>query len=144
MRPALPPLAWPLGLLGLIPFLAGAGALAIGMGWAGFPLAAYGATILSFLGAVHWGLALAEPERAARERLGFGVVPSLWAWLALLLPVPLALPVLAAGILATAGAETLAAQRGLLPGAYLRLRWVLSVVAAAALFAGAMFAPHPA
>jgi hypothetical protein len=134
----LPPLAWPLGLGGLLPFVAGLGAVALGWTWAGFALAAYGAAILSFLGAVHWGLALADPSGpGAAERLAWGVVPSLWAWLALLLPVSSALPVLGAGLLATAALESVATRRGLVPGAYLRLRWVLSGVAAASLFAAA-------
>ncbi len=138
----LPPLAWPLGLSGLVPFVAGVGAVALGWSWAGFALAAYGAVILSFLGAVHWGLALAEPGgRGAAERLAWGVVPSLWGWLALLLPVGSALPVLAAGLLAATALESIAARRGMLPAAYLRLRWVLSVVAAACLFLAAGLTP---
>ncbi len=140
MNHALPPLAWPLGLAGLIPFAAGALAVALGWHWAAFPLAAYGATILAFLGAVHWGLALATPDQASAERLAWGVVPSLWAWVALLLPLPVALPVLGAGILATAGLETVAARRGLVSGAWLRLRWVLSLGAAGSLFVAASLA----
>ena len=143
MNSALPPLAWPLGLAGLIPFAAGALAVALGWHAAAFPLAAYGATILAFLGAVHWGLALAAPGDAAAERLAWGVVPSLWAWVALLLPLPVALPVLGAGILATAGLESVAARRGLVSGAWLRLRWVLSLGAAASLFIAASLAAAP-
>ncbi len=139
MNPSLPRFAWPLGLGGLIPFAAGALAVALGFHWAAFPLAAYGAVILSFLGAVHWGLALAAPE-AAPERLAWGVVPALWGWVALLLPLPVALPVLGAGILATAALETVAARRGWVSGGYLRLRWVLSLGAAAALFGATVFA----
>jgi hypothetical protein len=139
MRTDLPAPARLLGPAGLIPFAA----LAIGV-WAGFPqagpaLAAYGATILAFLGAVHWGLALAAPaaERGADwARLGLGVVPSLIAWVALLLPLSAGLGLLALAILGTAAAETRAAQAGLVPRAYLGLRWMLSAGAAAALVAG--------
>ncbi len=48
-------------------------------------LLAYGATITSFLGAIHWGLAMRSPagEAVARDYL-WGVVPSLVAWAALL------------------------------------------------------------
>ena len=133
----LPRTAWALGLAGLLPFLGGVLGLSLGLGWTGQALAAYGAVILSFLGAVHWGLALAQPEVATRERLVGGVVPSLVAWLALLAPLPVALPILASGLLLLAVAETLAARRGLLPGGYLTLRWVLSTIAAAALFLAA-------
>jgi hypothetical protein len=65
------------------------------------------------------------------------VVPALVGWVALMLPPVLGLGLLAAGILATAGVETLAARRGLVPAEYLRLRWMLSLGAALCLLAGA-------
>jgi hypothetical protein len=82
-----------LGNFGLLPFYA----LAIG---AWLPLApmparlvelafiGYAAVILSFLGAVHWGLALATPQLTKPQSwnaLGWGVLPSLLGWLALLM-----------------------------------------------------------
>ena len=65
MRDDLPAPAWLLGPAGLIPFAG----LAIGV-WAGWPgagpaLAAYGATILTFLDTVPWGLALRAPAAEA-------------------------------------------------------------------------------
>lgn len=138
-----------LGPAGLIPFAG----LAIGIwaGWsgAGPALAAYGATILAFLGAVHWGLALAAPDAepgpaagtargVAWGRLGLGVVPALVAWVALLLPLAAGLGLLAFAILATALAETMAARAGLVPRAYLGLRWLLSTGAGLALLLGAV------
>lgn len=136
----IPPLARPLGLAGLIPF-AGLALLSLaGIAWAPAALAAYGATILAFLGAVHWGFALrALPgeDHAGRARLVLGVVPSLIAWVALLLPTGAGLWVLALGVLGTAAVETVAAQRGLVPGDYLRLRWWLSAGAAASLIVAA-------
>lgn len=53
-----------------------------------FALVAYAAVILSFLGAVHWGLALANPgldKAKTWNALGWGVIPSLLGWLALLM-----------------------------------------------------------
>jgi hypothetical protein len=150
--PPLPRSALWLGLGGLIPFLATAAAAALG-GAAGLPetawlraLAAYGATILSFLGAVHWGFALrARPDGTAEAlatpaRLGLGVVPALLAWAALLLPLAPGLALLGAGVIGTAAVETVAARRGLVPRAYLRLRWGLSLVAGGCLLAGALLA----
>lgn len=139
MRTDLPAPARLLGPAGLIPFAA----LAIGV-WVGLPaagpaLVAYGATILAFLGAVHWGLALATPaaERGADwGRLGLGVVPSLIAWVALLLPLAAGLGLLAVAILGTAAVESWAARMGLVPRAYLGLRWLLSAGAAASLLLG--------
>lgn len=52
---------------------------------------AYGACILSFLGAIHWGFALAKTNELNPDwsTLGYSVTPSLIAWLALLAkPVP--------------------------------------------------------
>lgn len=87
-----------LGALGLLPFFALAllawlpesaavGALAVAP-LARLSLVAYAATILSFLGAVHWGFALsatATPPTLARQSLRWGVLPSLLGWLALLM-----------------------------------------------------------
>lgn len=132
----IPPLARPLGFAGLIPF-AGLAVLSLaGVSWASGAIAAYGATILAFLGAVHWGFALrALPgeEFASPWRLSLGVAPALLAWVALLLPVPAGLWLLAGGVVATAAVETAAARRGLVPADYLRLRWWLSAGAAASL-----------
>jgi hypothetical protein len=141
------PTLW-LGLAGLLPFLGSAvlawTAPAEWRGVALYALAAYGAVILSFLGAVHWGLALRAPatEAAAMApRLGLGVLPSLVGWVALLLPPLPGLTLLAVGILGTAAVESLAARRGLVPLAYLRLRWILSLGAALSLLVGAAALP---
>jgi len=135
-------LAWLLGLAGVLPFAAASLAVhAAPEAWTGFArgtLIGYGAVILSFLGAVHWGFAWRpEPgeEAAAAPRLMLGVVPSLIGWVALLLPEWPAVLLLAAGILATAGVEQAAARRGWVPAGYMALRWVLSGFAALCLVA---------
>lgn len=132
MIPGLPIPAFWLGLAGLVPFLTLAGATLAGLPWGGWALAAYGATILAFLGAVHWGLALAAPAPGPGRFL-LGVVPQLVGWVALLLPLRPGLALLAVAVLVTAAVESLAARAGLVPEGYLRLRWVLSVGAAACL-----------
>jgi hypothetical protein len=135
-----------LGYSGLIPFAAAAVALFGPASWRGLALpalAAYGAVILSFLGGVHWGLALrATPEEApaAWPRLALGVLPALVGWVALLLPARPGLALLAAGVLAVAAVETAAARRGLVPRSYLGLRWALSLGAGACLLLGALAA----
>ena len=133
-------LLWTLGLSGLLPFAAAALAVLLAPDyWGGFArgaLIAYGAVILSFLGAVHWGLALRAPAgeaSATPARLVLGVVPSLIGWVAMMLFEAPSLLLLALGILATAAVEQWAATRGLVPGFYMRLRWVLSLGAAACL-----------
>lgn len=122
------------GLGGLIPFLGLALACWVRPGL-GFALAAYGATILAFLGAVHWGFALSD-GRAPWWRFGLGVVPALVAWVALLLPVGAGLMVLATGIAATALVERAATRQGLVPAPYLALRYVLSAGAIGGLLVG--------
>lgn len=152
-----PPLVLALGLAGLIPFFVTAYLAASARGMpadAGglIALLCYGAVILSFLGAVHWGFALAEPpaslaglaprplsqDPAHRPRLLLGVLPALIGWVALLvailLPSPaVALGILIAGFIATNVAEQAGHRRGWVPGSYLWLRWVLTVIVVALL-----------
>lgn len=81
-----------LGYAGLLPFVL----LAIAVHLLSPPLAAsafaslqhYAAVILTFVGAVHWGRAVALPENTGAEhrRLYWAVTPSLMAWVALSLP----------------------------------------------------------
>ena len=130
----LPPLAWLLGLAGLIPFVA-CGLLAVGMDGdrAAFALVAYGAVILAFLGGVHWGVALQEPSgRGERSRLGLGTLPSLAGWVALLLLLAVnaaaALGVLIVGFAGLAVVEARGTRLGLVSGSYLKLRYVLTGV----------------
>ena len=137
MDQRLPLLAIVLGIVGLVPFLgcglAALAPLAVDGGRGAFALVAYGATVLSFLGGVHWGFALADPsERADRPRLGLGVAPPLLGWVALLL-VPAVdanagIGLLAFGFIATVVVEERARRAGLMPVGYMRLRYGLSAV----------------
>ena len=140
----MPPPARVLGPAGLLPF-GGLAMLAVaGQDWARPWLVGYGAVILSFLGAVHWGAALRAPADEAGwdwARLGLGVLPSVIAWVALRQSSPVAGVTLAAAIVATAAVESLAARRGAVGSGWLRLRWVLSLGAAAALLAGTVLFP---
>ena len=43
----------------------------------------YAAVIASFLGAVHWGMAVQQNDRFTRARLRWGVTPALIAWVLL-------------------------------------------------------------
>ena len=82
------------GYSGLIPFI---GLSAISVLWHDihhsailFSLLAYGATIISFLGAIHWGLAMRE-EQPDRTAIIWGVIPSLVAWVSLIIDTHLGL-----------------------------------------------------
>ena len=92
-----------LGYLGLIPFLAGAVAALlseelVSLAFQAFIL--YSLAILSFMGGVHWGLALIIGTRQS-TRLLISVVPVIVAWICLIaLPAPLTLAVLGGGFIA--------------------------------------------
>ena len=59
----------------------------------------YGASIVSFLGGIHWGIGFRNVSRMHNAPLfnfGWGVVPSLLAWIAITMPAFAGLPLLAA------------------------------------------------
>lgn len=62
----------------------------------------FGAVILSFLGGIHWGLAVMNKQSADWSRLGWGVTPSLLGWGALFLPPVWGLTLLLCGFVAAA------------------------------------------
>ena len=147
MTDPLPTPARILGPAGLLPFvgLALLAALVPDARLLAIPaLLTYGALIASFLGAVHWGLALRPrpgEAPAAWPRIALGVLPALLAWATLLLlPMKTGLVVLAVLLLAIAAVETHAARSGLVPTPYLRLRWLLSAGAAVCRLLGAIVA----
>ena len=123
-----PPAATVLVVLGIVPFVAGAlGFWLLPPEWAAHALDAqvfYAVPVLSFLGAVHWGVALVEGPDGDRlwVRLGWGVVPALIGWLAALMTAGPALIVLMAGFGAAYLVDLRARDRGDLPAWYLGLR----------------------
>ncbi len=96
----------------------------------------YGAVIISFLGAIHWGLEYAEktPSRGrTRFRYGLGVLASAVAWPTVFMPVEFALTTQFGALVALYWADTLAARRGWAPPWYGTYRFVLTAVAGAAI-----------
>jgi hypothetical protein len=156
--PANQRLALGLGLGGLLPFV-GLAVLAWGgstvgstvgstlgssvsPAWALRGLILYGASILAFLGGLHWGFALSGrlSDRAARIALVWSVVPSLIAWSAAWMPEQAALMGLSGGlVLAWAFDQRAWPQYGIGPW-FLRLRGLLTFVATGSLLAGAWIA----
>ena len=135
--------AW-LGYGGLIPFLLLMPASLLdhhhGAVWSD-ALYAYGAIILSFIGALHWGLAMSLPELTERQRsawFAWSVVPALIAWPAVLFSPPLAAPLLVVGFIAHYLQDRRLARQATLPGWYLPLRLRLSSVAVVCLVAGVL------
>ncbi|MBX2868540.1 MAG: DUF3429 domain-containing protein [Acidiferrobacterales bacterium] len=128
-----------LGLAGLIPFV---GLAIFSISVDGlirseviFALIAYGAVILSFLGGVHWGVALGLPEHLNWPRLIVSVVPSLLGWTALLIADYQAMTLLILSLIAMLVVDIAAARRAVFPRWYLRLRWILTAVACVSLVA---------
>lgn len=137
--------AW-LGGLGALPFVA----LAVATHVIGEPmrslsahgLAAYGATILSFLGGVHWGLAVAshrqEPQLKLMGWLVLSVIPSLLGWSALIMPTRLGVAVLAASFAVMLWVDLRATKIGRAPAWYPKLRIPLTCAVVASLILGAL------
>jgi hypothetical protein len=104
-------------------------------------LLAYGAVILSFLGGVHWGLAVGSninsDNRQFLARLVLSVLPSLAGWTALLATETTGLLILATAIAAMLWVDLRATQAGHAPPWYPNLRIPLTCVVVAALLFGA-------
>jgi len=133
------PLALRLGYAGLIPFVLGA--LLVWLVWpeahlyTTMGLSAYAAVIVSFLGGIHWGIGFREPAPAPGLFI-WGIVPSLVAWLAVLMP-PRAGLVIHGLMLAICYLvdRRVYPRHGL--AAWLTLRFRLSAVASLSCFLGA-------
>lgn len=139
----LPGLVAALGYGGLIPFLACVfgqvfGLFADQINWI-FLLVAYGATILSFVGALHWGFAMTivelSPGRRQQAYL-WSVIPALISFLALTIPMRLGCSLLILGFALAYWQDIDLASRVSLPAWYLRLRVRLSIVACGCLVVG--------
>ncbi|KAI8944081.1 hypothetical protein F4801DRAFT_572908 [Xylaria longipes] len=96
----------------------------------------YGAIIISFLGAVHWGLEYAAkvPDEARTKfRYGIGVMAPIVAWPTLFLPVEFALTGQFAAFVALYFADARATVRGWAPAWYSTYRFALTAVVGVAI-----------
>ena len=99
-------------------------------------LVGYSALIASFLGGVHWGIAAQLPQRNAGFHYAWGVVPSLLAWVAMLLPTHAGLLLMGLVLVVCYGVDRVSYPRiGWAP--WLPLRLQLSVVAVLSCLLGA-------
>ena len=127
-----------LGFAGLIPFFLAA---VIGLVWSTplheislKALLAYGAVILSFLGGIRWGLAIATSKSSGLlGPLAISVAPALLGWVALLVPSSVGLVLLALGFAVMADFRLSTA-----PYWYATLRLPLSIGAIVCLLIGLM------
>ena len=85
----LPTAALRLAYASLLPFVLGAALLWVvrddAHPYVAGALSGYSAVVIAFLGGIHWGFGFAQPRPAARL-FAWGVVPSLVAWVAVVLP----------------------------------------------------------
>lgn len=144
----IPELPLALGLAGLAPFIALSLAIALqhrmlfGVDSAS-ALSGYGAAILSFLGGVHYGLALRHPAPGVRTGLYvLAAAPPLWAWAGLLAGGATGLGMLAAGLAAQGALDAARATRFAAPRWYPRLRLLLATPATIATVAATVVLAH--
>ncbi len=126
---ATPKLAIWLGYGGLAPFV-----ICAAMAYSSTPMLAdygligaanYGAVILSFVGAIHWGLAMQDGRNI--YWFSWSVTPALLAWAAIsLLDVGLSMLALVPAFVLSWSVDRQAFRRGLLPACYMRLRHILT------------------
>jgi hypothetical protein len=144
MYRTLPALAAILGVAGLLPFvvlgLASIGADSGRALAATQMLIAYGAVVLSFIGAVHWGFTLGredDEDPATRHRLIWGAMSPLVGFAALVLAqwgfLVFALAALIAGYVLALVAEMRAHQLEWMPPGYMTMRWPLTIAVVAVL-----------
>ena len=131
-RPAA--VAW-LGYGGLLPFVASALLCWLDPNhrslWLDL-LLAYGAVILSFVGALHWGFAMVHPDTAGQPMngmYGWSVMPSLLGWVALLVQPAAGATLLIASFLVQYRQDLRLSRVLTLPAWYVPLRLQLTVVA---------------
>lgn len=135
-----PPVPLWLGAGGLIPFIVLTGAVwvvapeyrPIALDW----LRTYAACILSFVGALHWGFGMVHPDLETRDRdllMAWSVIPSLVAWLSLLVRPGTGLLLTGAMFLIHFSMDRALARRISLPHWYLRLRGGLTLIVVACL-----------
>jgi len=128
-----------LGHLGLLPFVLGAALVwvvnAEAHPYATLALSAFAAVVVSFLGGIHWGLGfrLSAPPASL---FVWGIVPSLVAWIAVMMPASAGLVVHGVMLLVCYAVDRrIYPTQGL--SHWLTLRFRLSAVAALSCFLGA-------
>lgn len=102
---------------------------------AGLLQVGYGATIISFLGGVHWGLAMTSitPVTMMGQRYLWSVLPCLMAWPTVAMPIGQGAGIQAALLGLVYVVDAGWARRGSLPPWYMSLRLPLTVLAASGL-----------
>ncbi|MBA1228913.1 DUF3429 domain-containing protein [Pseudomonas viridiflava] len=101
----------------------------------------YGAVILSFVGALHWGFAMTVQDMSAEQRSQrfiWSVMPALIAWIATLLPIPVGCVLLVVGLVAQLRQDRQLSRVISMPAWYLPMRLQLTGVASVCLLFAAV------
>lgn len=146
---SLPRPALILGAAGILPVAALSLQIATGLpfppdktGPALYALTIYGAVILSFLGGIQWGLAVASADRSdAWRRYGFSVAPAIVAWAGMWVGGKNGLITLAVAFGVWAVYEMWSTGLGEAPSWYGKLRAALTVAVVLCLVAAAKYGP---
>ena len=96
-------------------------------------LLTYAAIILSFMGAIHWGTAIALKNDQQKLQLGISVIPPLLAWLAMLLPLNYSYAILIVAFCVLCIYDSRMTKHGHLPDWYPTLRIPLTTTVVATL-----------
>ncbi|CAN5874790.1 hypothetical protein BH11PSE12_BH11PSE12_20790 [soil metagenome] len=128
-----------LGFFGLVPFvLLTLACWVVHPDWLGYFIKgqlSYGIAILSFLGGLHWGVALMSHDRPAgdiKQSLIWGVIPTIIAWCSMI-NMGIGFLVQIIGFIVAYQVDRQLYQRYALPGWFLVLRFRLTCVVALAL-----------
>ncbi|WP_439865336.1 DUF3429 domain-containing protein [Pseudomonas antarctica] len=133
-----------LGYGGLLPFIFLALLIPFSLDYRQFFEAAlvnYGAVILSFVGALHWGFAMTVQGMSARQGSDvfiWSVIPALIGWIATLLPMPLGCVLLVFGFVAHLRQDRQLSRVMSLPAWYMPMRLRLTLVASVCLLLAAI------
>ncbi|BCM25410.1 DUF3429 domain-containing protein [Methyloradius palustris] len=140
--------AWPryLGLAGVIPFLL-FGVLPWFQNYHAiislYALLAYGAVILSFIGALHWAFAMMASTISESRRNSmylWSVIPALIGWISLLLPLRIGLLISLLGFALHCVMDVKLVRAIQLPAWYLPLRFMLTMLASLGILSGQIYA----
>ena len=140
----IPPIVSRLGYGGLLPFVVLAAGVWVDASHSSLwldALMSYGAVILSFVGALHWGFAMSQSNMPAQQRTHsfvWSVVPALMAWIALLMMPKYACALLVAAFLIHLWQDRRLVEVVNLPVWYLPLRLQLTLVACTSLIFGVL------
>ncbi len=133
------------GLAGLLPFIAGALFCWVqttipvftGEFTGSFILLSYGAVILSFLGGIRWGVAMQHGKLIDDwVVVALAMVPSLLAWLAILLSPTVGLLILVLGLALQFAVDYRSANAQITPHWFLTLRTILTIGAITSIVVG--------